>query len=111
MHQIHFLVRSQDNFQINGSAPVAEQNGQFLDMIQVPFWDGNPAHPYPSVTLRMDFRGPDVGDFVYHCHILGHEDNGMMAIIRVLPAGTVGSATSTKSAVPVKSAQGQAPHR
>jgi len=27
----------------------------------------------------------DVGDFVYHCHILGHEDNGMMAIIRVLP--------------------------
>jgi FtsP/CotA-like multicopper oxidase with cupredoxin domain len=34
----------------------------------------------------MDFRGKDVGDFVYHCHILGHEDNGMMAIIRVLPA-------------------------
>ena len=33
----------------------------------------------------MDFRGPDVGDFVYHCHILDHEDNGMMAIIRVLP--------------------------
>jgi hypothetical protein len=33
----------------------------------------------------MDFRGPDVGDFVYHCHILGHEDRGMMAIIQVLP--------------------------
>jgi FtsP/CotA-like multicopper oxidase with cupredoxin domain len=33
----------------------------------------------------MDFRGADVGDFVYHCHILGHEDGGMMAIIRVLP--------------------------
>jgi len=33
----------------------------------------------------MDFRGPDVGDFVYHCHILDHEDGGMMAIIRVLP--------------------------
>jgi FtsP/CotA-like multicopper oxidase with cupredoxin domain len=27
-----------------------------------------------------------VGDFVYHCHILGHEDAGMMAIIRVTPA-------------------------
>jgi hypothetical protein len=34
----------------------------------------------------VDFRGPDIGDFVYHCHILGHEDNGMMAIVRVLPA-------------------------
>jgi hypothetical protein len=26
-----------------------------------------------------------VGDFVYHCHILDHEDGGMMAIIRLLP--------------------------
>ena len=33
----------------------------------------------------MDFRGQDIGDFVYHCHILKHEDQGMMAIIRVLP--------------------------
>ncbi len=33
----------------------------------------------------MDFRGSVVGDFVYHCHILGHEDLGMMAIIRVQP--------------------------
>jgi FtsP/CotA-like multicopper oxidase with cupredoxin domain len=85
MHQIHFLVMSQNNFEVNGSAPVAEYDGQFADMIQVPYWDGNPGDPFPSVTVRMDFRGPDIGDFVYHCHILGHEDNGMMAIIRVLP--------------------------
>jgi hypothetical protein len=58
-------------------------NGQYLDMIQIPCWQGS--GPYPSVTLRMDFRGPLVGDFVYHCHILGHEDSGMMAIIRVQP--------------------------
>jgi uncharacterized cupredoxin-like copper-binding protein len=88
MHQIHFLVRSQNHFEVNGSQQVATANDQYLDMIEVPFWDGNLSHPYPSVTLRMDFRGPDIGDFVYHCHILGHEDNGMMAIIRVLPAGT-----------------------
>jgi FtsP/CotA-like multicopper oxidase with cupredoxin domain len=83
-HQIHFKVLSQNNFETNGSVQAPGINGQFLDMIQVPFWDGTPAHPFPSVTVRMDFRGPDVGDFVYHCHILGHEDNGMMAIIRVL---------------------------
>jgi FtsP/CotA-like multicopper oxidase with cupredoxin domain len=52
-------------------------------MVDVPFWKGK--GPFPSVTVRMDFRGPDVGDFVYHCHILEHEDNGMMAIIRVNP--------------------------
>ena len=41
----------------------------------------------PSVRLRMDFRDPDtVGTFVYHCHLLEHEDNGMMGTIRVLAA-------------------------
>jgi FtsP/CotA-like multicopper oxidase with cupredoxin domain len=34
----------------------------------------------------MDFHGFDIGDFVFHCHILGHEDLGMMNIIRVKPA-------------------------
>jgi FtsP/CotA-like multicopper oxidase with cupredoxin domain len=77
MHQIHFLLLEQ-----NG-APVPLSQRQFLDMVQIPYWTG--LGPYPSVKVRMDFRGPDIGDFVYHCHILGHEDNEMMAIIRVLP--------------------------
>jgi hypothetical protein len=34
----------------------------------------------------MDFRSPLIGDFLYHCHILAHEDHGMMAIVRVKPA-------------------------
>ena len=42
----------------------------------------------PSVKLRMDFRDPDiVGTFLYHCHLLEHEDGGMMGTIRVLPRG------------------------
>ena len=77
MHQIHFLLLEQ-----NG-VPVPPEQRQYLDMIQVPYWSGT--RPYPSVKVRMDFRGMDVGDFVYHCHILGHEDAGMMATIRVLP--------------------------
>jgi FtsP/CotA-like multicopper oxidase with cupredoxin domain len=76
-HQIHFLLLAR-----NG-VPVPPQDQQFLDMVEVPYGTG--AQPYPSVTVRMDFRGPDIGDFVYHCHILNHEDNGMMAIIRVNP--------------------------
>jgi FtsP/CotA-like multicopper oxidase with cupredoxin domain len=76
MHQIHFLVLEQNGKSVD--------QGQYLDTVQVPYWSGT--GPYPSVKLRMDFRGPVVGDFVYHCHILGHEDSGMMAIIRVLPA-------------------------
>jgi FtsP/CotA-like multicopper oxidase with cupredoxin domain len=85
IHQIHFMVMSQDNFQQNGSKPINVLQGQLLDMIDIPFWDGKPHHKYPSVKVRLDFRGQDIGDFVYHCHILNHEDQGMMAIIRVLP--------------------------
>jgi FtsP/CotA-like multicopper oxidase with cupredoxin domain len=85
IHQIHFLVRSQDNFEVNGSRPVEALQGQLVDTIDIPYWDGNPAHPYPRVTLRVDFRGPVTGDFPFHCHILEHEDGGMMAVIRVLP--------------------------
>lgn len=35
------------------------------------------------VVVRIRFR--EVGDFMYHCHILEHEDGGMMARIRVVP--------------------------
>jgi FtsP/CotA-like multicopper oxidase with cupredoxin domain len=105
-HQIHFKVLSQDNFEVNGSQQAPGINGQFLDMIEIPYCTGDPAGPsvlpltppacvtnnggpplpYPQVQLLMDFRGPDVGAFVFHCHILGHEDLGMMAIEQVNPS-------------------------
>ncbi|HZD49734.1 MAG TPA: multicopper oxidase domain-containing protein, partial [Silvibacterium sp.] len=77
IHQIHFMLTEWDG------APVDEP---FLrDTINVPYWDGKSTR-YPSVTLRMDFRNPHaVGTFVYHCHLLEHEDGGMMGTIRVLP--------------------------
>lgn len=77
IHQLHFLL--EEFFGI----PV---NEPFLrDTINVPFWDGK-SPTYPSVRLRMDFRDPNtVGTFIYHCHLLEHEDGGMMGIIRVEP--------------------------
>ena len=98
-HQLHFLVESQDNFELSGSQQAPAITGQYLDMIQVPFWDQNPNHPYPSVKLRIDFRGPDIGDFVFHCHILGHEDLGMMNIIRVQSASASKAPESGKRSV------------
>ena len=77
IHQIHFKLL------LRNGRPVPPAERQMLDTVQVPYWSGT--GPFPSVTLRMDFRGAVVGDFVFHCHILDHEDNGMMAIIRVLP--------------------------
>lgn len=38
------------------------------------------------VKLLIPFTNPViVGKFVYHCHIVAHEDNGMMATVEVVP--------------------------
>ena len=77
IHQLHFQLLERDG------KPVQEV--ALRDTIDLPFWDGQ--GPYPSVKLRMDFRSPSiVGTFVYHCHILEHEDGGMMGVIEVKPA-------------------------
>jgi FtsP/CotA-like multicopper oxidase with cupredoxin domain len=39
-----------------------------------------------EVKVVIPFTNPTiVGRFVYHCHILAHEDKGMMATIEVTP--------------------------
>jgi FtsP/CotA-like multicopper oxidase with cupredoxin domain len=83
IHQIHFVLLQWFGL------PVDEP---FLrDTVNVPFWDGK-SSVYPMVKLRMDFRDPNsVGTFVYHCHLLEHEDGGMMALIRVLPKSQKGN--------------------
>lgn len=74
IHQLHFQVLERDGHAVNEPA--------LRDTIDLPFWDGKAA--YPSVKLRMDFRDPTiVGTFLYHCHILEHEDAGMMGSIEV----------------------------
>ena len=78
IHQLHFLLLDYLG------TPV---NEPFLrDTVNVPYYNGRTL-TYPSVRLRMDFRDPNtVGTFVYHCHLLEHEDGGMMGLIRVDPA-------------------------
>jgi len=77
IHQVHFQVVEWLGLAVN--EPFVR------DTINIPFYDSSMAH-YPSVRLRMDFRDPaTVGTFVYHCHLLDHEDGGMMGLIRVEP--------------------------
>jgi FtsP/CotA-like multicopper oxidase with cupredoxin domain len=85
IHQIHFLVLKAQDYEFG--------LGQMLDMVNVPYGvfkkpgdtSGNDMIP-GAVTLRMDFRDKDIiGEFPFHCHILAHEDGGMMAMVRVIP--------------------------
>ncbi len=78
IHQIHFMLVDWSGVPVNEP---------FLrDTVNVPFFNDRMLQ-YPSVRLRMDFRDPNiVGTFLYHCHLLEHEDGGMMGTIQVLPA-------------------------
>lgn len=88
IHQIHFQVLA-----VNGK-PVTDTT--LRDTIDVPHWSGNTSDAYPSVSLLMDFRDPGiVGTFPYHCHILSHEDRGMMGAIQVQPASTTTTLTAS----------------
>jgi FtsP/CotA-like multicopper oxidase with cupredoxin domain len=79
IHQIHFLVMEMSGM------PIDEP---FLrDTVNIPY-SKNTQLSYPSVRLRMDFRDPNsVGTFVYHCHLLEHEDGGMMGTVKVVARG------------------------
>jgi FtsP/CotA-like multicopper oxidase with cupredoxin domain len=77
IHQLHFLVV--------GSRGIGWQEATLRDTVNLPGWDG--FRQYPTVTLRMDFRDPQiVGTFPFHCHIAQHSDGGMMGTVRVEPA-------------------------
>jgi suppressor of ftsI len=66
IHQVHFLA-----FLENGRA-LPDQ--EWLDTINVPAGG--------SVDVIMDFTDPVIrGMSVFHCHLLNHEDKGMMAKI------------------------------
>jgi suppressor of ftsI len=66
IHQVHFLVYAEDGERV--AHPV------WLDTVNVPV-NG-------SVDLIMDFTDPVIrGVSLFHCHLLNHEDKGMMAKI------------------------------
>ena len=49
------------------------------------WWDVFALPPKGSVTVRMAFRPDVIGKTVYHCHIIPHEDAGMMGVIDLMP--------------------------
>jgi suppressor of ftsI len=78
IHQVHFVVDTVEG--------IPQTPRHWVDEVTVPPRVRGPHGDRPGVaTILVDFRDPVVrGIFVYHCHLLDHEDRGMMAKIRVL---------------------------
>jgi suppressor of ftsI len=73
LHPFHIHVDDFQVISINGEP--YEASGR-QDTIPLPI-NG-------EVVIRIPFND-FTGKFVYHCHILNHEDNGMMGIVEVVP--------------------------
>ena len=68
IHQVNFQVISR-----NGQPEAFNGN---VDTVRIP--------PRQSVDLRIAFTRREIlGRFMYHCHVMKHEDRGMMAQIEV----------------------------
>lgn len=82
MHQIHFRDITIDSANPD-SQPILDS-----DVLPAAPLIGNIATGRPGtpgyIKLLMTFTRADIGEFVFHCHILEHEDNGMMARIKVV---------------------------
>jgi FtsP/CotA-like multicopper oxidase with cupredoxin domain len=78
IHQLEFLVQSV------GDNPL--ETVGVRDNIDLPFRDPKTKKP-GEVKVKIPFINPViVGKFPYHCHILEHEDGGMMGNLRVTAA-------------------------
>ncbi|HEY0837781.1 MAG TPA: multicopper oxidase domain-containing protein, partial [Azospirillum sp.] len=101
MHQVKFRLAHPAELKAMGvkTGPIVDpqgtMNGLYLpeDGGGVDVWhDTLPLPPSSQdgttpgrAFVVINFRAVEqIGTFVYHCHILGHEDNGMMAVMEVI---------------------------
>ena len=93
VHQTRFSVLSTWKDGDNSIPMKVDGNPVLLDNVPIPSggegcdgtvdaWISGSCKP-TFVIVSIPFH--EVGDFVYHCHILEHEDGGMMAKITVVP--------------------------
>jgi FtsP/CotA-like multicopper oxidase with cupredoxin domain len=77
MHPFHIHVNP---FQVVESSDPSIEPGVFLDTVRIP--PAQPNGPNGYVVIRSRFQRY-IGRFVLHCHILGHEDAGMMLLVEI----------------------------
>jgi FtsP/CotA-like multicopper oxidase with cupredoxin domain len=83
----YFEVVNQDDenhsFHIHNSQfLIVEKNDETIDYEKVGWKDTIYLEPGESMKLQVSFK--NTGDFMYHCHILIHEEKGMMGTFRVI---------------------------
>lgn len=109
MHQLDFLVTqvklqedpgsTYDNYDIkNGKCKKNKDNTYTCELESLEYRDMINLPPKSTTTIRIPFLNPFItGVFVYHCHILAHEDRGMMQNLKVIDPKSYQSTSSLAS--------------
>ena len=77
LHQAKFEVLDHDD----GKKPLLASRASGAGILH----DNYPINPGGWIMLKISFDRPEqAGRYMYHCHILEHEDKGMMSMIHVV---------------------------
>lgn len=90
-HNFHI---HQTKFEVAASDVVRDETGESQDQClgdrdpsklasRTALHDNFPLPPHARILLRIGFGPEQLGRFVFHCHILEHEDKGMMSLLQV----------------------------
>ena len=86
IHEVHFEVVNRQDIVVDPDAETVRTTGspQPPEPWEIGFKDTVIAYPAQVTRVRIRFDRP--GQFVWHCHIVEHEDNEMMRPYRIGPA-------------------------
>lgn len=90
VHGLSFYVLS-----VNGAAPPANLKGR-KDVVTVP-----PMQGQVKIAVRFDDFADAEMPYMYHCHILSHEDTGMMGQFLVKSSSTATTEQQPNAACPI----------
>ena len=80
-HPFHLHIAPFQVLSVNG---VAQPPADYMDTVNVPHAVNKKAG---KVVIRIRFTD-FTGQWMFHCHITGHEDNGMMGYVNVIAVGS-----------------------
>ncbi len=96
IHQVHFRLLEIDGQRVD--------KPPLLDVVNVPYATATGYHSKVGpirpgrVRIKLTFPPALAGDIPFHCHLADHEDNGMMAVLRVVPVQHVAGVHSRPQA-------------
>ena len=85
IHQVHFRLLEVDGKHLDDPPLLDVANVAYATATGYHSKEG-PIRP-GRIRIKLTFPAALAGDIPFHCHLADHEDNGMMAVLRVLAPG------------------------